>query len=76
MNDIELLEPWIQLAELAQRGSRQEVGRFLDGLSPRDVALAISRLSEEEQTQVLTSLDPEQAAETPIWGWWSASRCA
>ncbi|MDA1016054.1 MAG: hypothetical protein O3A00_16560 [Planctomycetota bacterium] len=58
----EMDRPWVELARLADESSPQEMETFLDNLPASDVALAMSRLSDERQTQVVTSLGPEHAA--------------
>lgn len=55
-------EPWLQLARLAEDDA-QELTEYLDELQASDVALALSRLNDEQQTSVLTALSPEAAAD-------------
>lgn len=57
------LKPWEELTRLAAIGSRQQLTTFLDQLSASDVALAMSRLSDVEQSQVVKTLAPDQAAD-------------
>ncbi len=57
------LKPWEELTRLAATGSRQQLTTFLDQLSASDVALAMSRLSDVEQSQVVKTLAPDQAAD-------------
>ena len=59
----ETIKPWEELARLAEAGSQPELETFLEELPASDVALAMSRLSDELQMQVVTVLAPEQAAE-------------
>jgi magnesium transporter len=63
VTDTETEKPWIELARLAEEATSEELGSFLDNLPAHDVALALSRLSDEQQTQVVTALAPEQAAD-------------
>jgi magnesium transporter len=57
------VKPWEELTRLAASGSQQQLMAFLDQLSASDVALAMSRLSDVEQAQVVTTLAPDQAAD-------------
>ena len=59
------LEPqaWEKLQRLVEEPDGAGAGAFLDALPHGDAALAVSRLPEEHQTQLLTSLDPQQAAD-------------
>ena len=63
MTDTETEKPWIELARLAETASSEELGTFFDNLPAGDVALTLSRLSDEQQSQVVTALAPEQAAD-------------
>ena len=56
-------KPWEELSQLAESGSSQELETFLHELPASDTALALSRLSDAEQTQVVTTLAPDQAAD-------------
>ncbi len=59
----ETQDPWKELAELAKAGSTEQLRQFLDTLPAGEVALALSRLTDDQQTRVLTSLPPEEAAD-------------
>ncbi|MGD9648839.1 MAG: magnesium transporter [Pirellulales bacterium] len=55
-------EPWNELADLVETGTAQEIKQFLDDLPHRDVALVMSRLSEQQQILAVSALAPEDAA--------------
>ncbi|BCR06211.1 magnesium transporter MgtE [Desulfuromonas versatilis] len=62
--DINALEkPWENLHELVTAGEAEPLLAFLDLMSPTETALAISRLSSEDQSRLLTLLSPADAAE-------------
>jgi magnesium transporter len=63
MTETEIHEPWKELQRLADEGQPEKLEVFLDQLQPSDIALAISRLSEDDQTHVLSSIEPEEAAD-------------
>jgi hypothetical protein len=48
---------------LIESRSREDLQTFIDSLTAHDAALAISRLTEPEQKQVLALLDPGKAAD-------------
>ena len=48
------------LDEKIDTATPAQLSAFVDGLTPTDAARTISRLSEEEQTQLLTKLEPMQ----------------
>ncbi len=56
-------EPWKELAEIAASGTASELEDYVDQLPAGDVALAMSRLSDDQQNSVLTTLPPENAAD-------------
>jgi magnesium transporter len=51
------------LEEKLVTANPEQLSAFVDNLSPTDAARTISRLSEEDQTQLLTKLSPESAAD-------------
>ena len=53
--------PWEELEKLVEEPDAERVEAFLDALPDGDAALAVSRLSEDDQTLLLTTLDPEEA---------------
>ena len=55
--------PWEELEKLVEESDAERVEAFLDALPDGEAALAVSRLSEEDQTLLLTTLDPEEAAD-------------
>lgn len=55
--------PWEQLADVLQSRDARRVEQFLDALPWNERALAISRLSSENQELLLTTLAPAEAAE-------------
>lgn len=63
MTETELLEPWKELARLAEEGRAQALEAYLEELPSGDVALAVSRLSDQEQSSLLATLTPEGAAD-------------
>lgn len=56
-------EPWRELSQLVESAAPDEIKRYLNRLPHRDVALAISRLSHDQQNRLLTALAPDDAAE-------------
>lgn len=56
-------KPWEDLRAILHDKSREELTAYIDGLTPADTALAISRLTAAEQSRVLLLLDPSDAAE-------------
>lgn len=59
----ENLEPWKKVLELADQGRQSELEEFLANLPSGDLALALSRLSDDQQSRLLTLLPPDQAAD-------------
>jgi len=59
----ELKKPWQELSSLMDGGDAGQLEEFLDGISPSDTGLAVSRLSAAEQNRLVTLLGPEIAAE-------------
>ena len=55
--------PWETLQTLLAAEDAQEVQQFLNSLPVTEVARATSRLDSDEQTKLLTLLDPHDAAE-------------
>ena len=58
-----LKEPWLHIEAILEQGGAEELGAYLDSLSPSDVARAISRLDDDGRASVLTMLGPEDAAD-------------
>lgn len=56
-------EPWQNLQALIKAGSRPVLPSFIESLSATELALAVSRLSQEEHTRLLGLLSPQDAAE-------------
>lgn len=52
-----------QLVAIVEEGSAAALGKLLDSMPSNDLAFAMSRLSEEEQSKVLTTLSNEDAAD-------------
>jgi hypothetical protein len=52
-----------QLATILEKENREELASYISALSPADTALAISRVTQAEQTQVMRLLNPSDAAE-------------
>ena len=63
MHTTEEQRPWKELERLVEEPDAQRMEAFLDALPDGEAALAVSRLSEEDQTLLLTTLDPEEAAD-------------
>ncbi len=57
------LEPWVHLGELIEQGDHAGVESYLDSLSSGDSLLAVSRLDEQQQTQLFSLLSAPAAAE-------------
>lgn len=57
------LQPWKKVIELVDQGRQSELEEFLANLPSGDLALALSRLSDEQQSRLLTLLPPDQAAD-------------
>ena len=56
-------DTWRKLPKVVETADREGLERFLDGLSPDDRTLAVSRLPEHSRELLLETLDPEEAAE-------------
>jgi magnesium transporter len=63
MPDEPNLEPWVELARLAELPSREPLVAYVDTLSASDAALALSRISDDDRIRVLTALPAEHAAD-------------
>jgi magnesium transporter len=62
MEIIETSEPWKVLARLADEGDSLQLQKFLDELPASQIVMAVSRLSDDHQQQLLTKLSPTEAA--------------
>ena len=56
-------EPWEHLKALIQAGERYVLPSYIGSLSATELALAVSRLNQEEHTRMLGLLSPHDAAE-------------
>jgi magnesium transporter len=56
-------EPWVDLREILATGQAADLEIYIRGVSPADVARALTRLSDEERRDVFRMLDREQAAD-------------
>lgn len=56
-------EPWEQLQAMIVEGQSQKLDQFLDGLTAAETVYVVSRLSQDEQSQLLILLKPEDAAD-------------
>ena len=56
-------EPWEELEEVLEAEDHERLLETLSDLSPAETARALSRLSETDQSHILTLLDPEEAAD-------------
>jgi magnesium transporter len=55
-------EPWEEIEAILQAGDTSRLKAFVEALSPGEIARAVSRLREEDQTRLLTLLPPVDAA--------------
>jgi len=55
--------PWLSLGELADRGDADQLREETTVLGARECARAMRRLDEGRQSKILTTLDPESAAD-------------
>lgn len=63
MTETQPLEPWKELARLVEDGRSQALEEYLDELPAWDVALAVSRLTDQEQTNLVATLTAEGTAD-------------
>jgi magnesium transporter len=63
MADATETRPWEELEQIADTGSAEHLGEFLEGLPTGETARALARLTGEDQAKVLTTLEPEDAAD-------------
>src|SRR5438067_1459468 len=59
-------ESWEQLEVLLAKADGDRLGAFLGTVPPGETARAVSRLSRENQEQLLTLLSPRQAADLVV----------
>lgn len=57
------VRPWEELREIVTTGEQSELEFFFKALPAGEIARAVSRLEEDEQTKLMCSLTPETAAE-------------
>ncbi len=62
----EQLEPWVQLHDLISSGDAKVIRAFLEKFEPAETLRAFSRLSAEDQQELLTVITPNEAAEILI----------
>jgi magnesium transporter len=55
--------PWEELSQILESGDPSSLQAFLVRISPAETARAISRLSQEDRSRLLTLLNPPDAAE-------------
>ena len=55
--------PWQRLEDLADRGDPGQLKQEMDAIGVRDTARALARLGANHQVQVVTTLEPEVAAD-------------
>jgi len=55
-------EPWELLQKMIAEGQALKLDQYLEGMSAMETVYAVSRLSEDEQSQLLTLIKPEAAA--------------
>ncbi len=63
MQNLTIEKPWEELSELVGQNDPVQINAFLNRINPTDTALAVSRLTAEEQGLLLTLLGPVDAAE-------------
>ncbi len=63
VKDSSLQEPWQNLKVLIQADSRHVLPSYIGSLTASELALAVSRLSQEEHTRLLGLISPQDAAE-------------
>ncbi len=61
--DRQAREPWEEIAQIVASRDARWLESYLETLPPAEVARAISRLTQEDQTALLTLLDSEEAAD-------------
>jgi len=61
--ELESRAPWQVLAALVTAGNREGVKALMEGLEPLETVRVVARLDEDERTELLTLLAPEDAAE-------------
>jgi magnesium transporter len=54
--------PWVELQRLVQTTDSERITRFLDELSPLEVARCVSRLDDADRIQLFSMLEPDHAA--------------
>ncbi len=62
MTEHDLLHPWDRLADLVASRQAAEVRALIDALPPGEIPRAVSRMSDEDQRELLALLGPEEAA--------------
>ncbi|MHC4826819.1 MAG: magnesium transporter MgtE N-terminal domain-containing protein, partial [Planctomycetota bacterium] len=55
--------PWEELEQIADLGSVERLEEFLESLPTGDAVRALARLSDEGRAKVLTTLEPQDAAD-------------
>jgi len=55
--------PWEQLESIAESGDAKQLEEYLDSLGPSEVARALAHLSVADQSLVIGTLGPEEAAD-------------
>jgi magnesium transporter len=58
----QLNEPWIPLAKTIESGNSDAAAELLENLSSADTALALDRLTDDQQESLMNLVEPEQAA--------------
>jgi magnesium transporter len=56
-------EPWTELQELCRAGDSRRLTRFLEELSGTELALALSRVNQDDRRKVMTAIPSARAAE-------------
>ncbi len=54
--------PWIELERLLEQARQTELEAFLETLSPRELALCVSRLDDDRRARLLAAIGPDDAA--------------
>lgn len=66
MPELELQEPWEDIAALLAQDDTEAVRAFVRTLAPGDVARLLSRLGDDERNALMLRLEPEHAAELMV----------
>jgi magnesium transporter len=63
MEELDTQRPWEELEQLVEESDTAHLESFLEVLPASETARAVTRLSEDDQDRLLTTISPESAAE-------------